>query len=567
MSDVVTRNFDIWTSAQLNKSNAARGSNEKQEAYGIKKLRELILDLAARGKLVLQDPKDETASELLKRAAVERARMVNEGRIRRDKDFPPASDNQIPFDLPPGWVWARVVDIGHDWGQKTPEADFTYIDVSAIDNDLGVISTPNVLSASDAPSRARKVVRSGTVIYSTVRPYLKNVCVIEEEYSPEPIASTAFAVLHPFQGMPGRFFVHFFRSPVFVKYVESVQSGIAYPAINDKQFYGALVPVPPLAEQHRIVAKVDELMAMCGQLEQQRTRSIEAHRALVETLLATLTRAGSPQELIEAWMRVANNFDTLFITEHSIDRLKQTILQLAVMGKLVQRDISDEPARELLGRIQAEKEQLVAAGRIKQESPAAEISEDERPYALPSGWAYARLTDLASVLNGRAYSKDELLDSGTPVLRVGNLFTSSDWYYSNLELEEDKYCDSGDLLFAWSASFGPFIWPGPKVIYHYHIWKLKLHSEENLNKHFLHKFLLERTEEMKASGHGVSMTHMTKQAMEKTVVPVPPRAEQARIVSKVDELFALCDALKALLADAQTTQTLVADAIVEQAVA
>jgi type I restriction enzyme S subunit len=110
---------------------------------------------------------------------------------------------------------------------------------------------------------------------------------------------------------------------------------------------------------------------------------------------------------------------------------------------------------------------------------------------LPKGWALAPLADLVTVLNGRAYKQNELLSAGTPVLRVGNLFTSDKWYYSTLKLDQDKYCENGDLIFAWSASFGPFIWSGEKVIYHYHIWKLPLHSETDLDKRYLCDFLLQ----------------------------------------------------------------------------
>ena len=168
------------------------------EAYGIKRLRDLILELAMRGKLVPQDPDDEVASELMFRAAVEKKAMAKDRRFKRDTADRPIADSKIAFDLPVGWLWARINDVGHNWGQKTPDTAFTYIDVSAIDNALGVISAPSILNASDAPSRARKIVKKGTVIYSTVRPYLRNICVIEENYSPEPIVSTAFVALHPF---------------------------------------------------------------------------------------------------------------------------------------------------------------------------------------------------------------------------------------------------------------------------------------------------------------------------------------------------------------------------------
>lgn len=402
MTDVITNNLNLWTSALLTKSTAGRGSNGKLEAYGIKKLRELILELAVRGKLVPQDPNDEPARELLIKVAAEKARMIKEGKIKKEKDFPQIVDDEVLFDLPVGWEWTRINDVGHDWGQKTPDANFTYIDVSAIDNSSGVVSSPSVMSASEAPSRARKIVTKGTVIYSTVRPYLKNICVIGEDYFPEPIASTAFAILHPFQDMPGKFFWLYFRSPEFVNYVESVQAGIAYPAINDKQFFAGLVPIPPLVEQYRIVAKVDELMTLCDQLEQQQTNNIETHQTLVETLLGTLTNVESQQELNEAWTRIANHFDTLFKTEYSINQLKQTILQLAVMGKLIPQDPNDEPANILLKRASTENQtQLKEDSRSSNFNRTTPVSASEIPFNLPTGWEWTRFGVIVDFRTGK----------------------------------------------------------------------------------------------------------------------------------------------------------------------
>ncbi len=181
------------------------------------------------------------------------------------------------------------------------------------------------------------------------------------------------------------------------------------------------------------------------------------------------------------------------------------------------QDATDEPASELLKRIAEEKTRLDRKERTKREPK--NLNGDAEPIQVPKGWALAPLADLVTVLNGRAYKQNELLSAGTPVLRVGNLFTSDKWYYSTLQLDEDKYCEKGDLIFAWSASFGPFIWDGEKVIYHYHIWKLPLHSESDLNKLYLYNFLLQKTREIKEAGHGISMIHMTKEKMEKLVVP------------------------------------------------
>lgn len=260
---------------------------------------------------------------------------------------------------------------------------------------------------------------------------------------------------------------------------------------------------------------------------------------------------------------LTDNLPLLAGAPNGIKKLRELILELAVRGKLVPQDTSDEPASELLKRIAEEKARLVAEGKIKKQKALSERDAEDPAFELPAGWAWARLADVVNVLNGRAYKKEELLDAGTPVLRVGNLFTSNHWYYSTLTLEDDKYCNPGDLLFAWSASFGPFIWHGERSIFHYHIWKLDFYAKGQLSKHYLYNWLLEKTQEIKAAGHGVSMLHMTKDKMEKLAVPVPPLAEQDRIVAKVDELMALCDRLEAQQTDAESAHAQLVKALLD----
>ena len=235
------------------------------------------------------------------------------------------------------------------------------------------------------------------------------------------------------------------------------------------------------------------------------------------------------------------HFNRISEAHDAPSKLKRFILDLAFRGKLVDQDPRDEPASELLKRIRTARGLLAQRVERKRRDTRSTFLADEHNLALPKGWTSAALGELVTVINGRAYSRSELLDEGTPVLRVGNLFTSRHWYYSNLELEPDKYCDEDDLIYAWSASFGPFIWPGPKVIYHYHIWKLTLHSDQDLEKRYLYWFLQQKTEAIKAAGHGVSMLHMTKEKMECVQVPLPPVTEQRRIVTRVDELMRLCN--------------------------
>ena len=161
------------------------------------------------------------------------------------------------------------------------------------------------------------------------------------------------------------------------------------------------------------------------------------------------------------------------------------------------------------------------------------------------GWEDKELREICRVINGRAYSKDEMLKQGKyRLLRVGNFFTNDSWYYSDLELEEDKYCDNGDLLYAWSASFGPRIWDGEKVIYHYHIWKMV--CSEKINKNFMYYWL--DSDELKKQTmtnlHGATMAHITKGIIEASHVSFPPLSEQQSIVATLDSLKSKVDRLQ-----------------------
>ena len=162
-------------------------------------------------------------------------------------------------------------------------------------------------------------------------------------------------------------------------------------------------------------------------------------------------------------------------------------------------------------------------------------------------WTLVQLSSITTLINGRAYKKAELLEEAlglTPIIRVGNFFTQSKIYYSDLELAPKHYCNKGDLLFAWSASFGPKIWEGPRSIFHYHIWKIE-YNPQYLDCKWLYYWLEERSEALKSSGHGIAMIHITKQEMEKKPIAVPPLEEQRRIVERIEQLFAEVDKMSA----------------------
>ncbi len=174
------------------------------------------------------------------------------------------------------------------------------------------------------------------------------------------------------------------------------------------------------------------------------------------------------------------------------------------------------------------------------------------PITNPKGWPLYKLSSISQLINGRAYKQNELLDEGKyKVIRVGNFFTNSDYYYSDLELSPEKYIDYGDLIFAWSASFGAFIWQGDKVIYHYHIWKI-LFDDNLLNKIF-YKFLLnEMTSSFMKDLHGIGMMHLTKAGMENYMLPVPPLSLQEQFAARIEQIEAQKKAVEQTIAELQT---------------
>ena len=571
---LITENIDIWTSAIKKRGSQGRGSSKKIELYGIKKLRELILELAVRGLLIPQDPTDEPASVLLEKIAAEKEQLIKDGKIKKQKALPEISEDEKSFELPNGWEWTRIPAVGHDWGQVKPDQTFTYIDVGSINKELGLVQNPNILSEENAPSRARKIVKEGTVIYSTIRPYLLNIAVINSEINPMPIASTAFAIIHPYSGISSSFIYRYLRSPIFISYVESVQTGVAYPAINEKQFSLGLFPLPPEAEQNRIVAKVDELMALCDQLEQQTESSLTAHQTLVETLLNTLLNADQ-NSFDQAWERIAQHFDILFTTEHSIDQLKQTILQLAVMGKLVPQDPNDEPASVLLEKIATEKEQLIKDKVIKKQKPLPPISEDEKPFELPKGWEWCRLPDIGDLARGKSKHRPRndpslYIDGKIPLIQTGDVSRASGVIhtytalYNETGLAQSRLWPKGTMCITIAANIADTSVLGfdacfPDSVVGYTPF------DKAIDVKYFEFFIRTAKSDLEKYAPSTAQKNINLEILSQVLVPLPPKKEISRIVTKIENLITLCDRLKININQSQTTQLQLADAMAEQA--
>lgn len=526
---------------------------------GIKKLRELILTLAMQGRLVPQEPNDQPASELLKEIEAEKQRLVQEGEIRSPKPLPPVTAEEEAYVLPRGWEWVRLRDVCHDWGQKTPNGHFTYIDVSAIDNKIGRVVDAQIIDSSDAPSRARKIVHPGTVIYSTVRPYLLNVAIVEREYEPEPIASTAFAILHPYKGILNKFIFQYLRSPIFIGYVENAQKGVAYPAINDGDFFSGLFPLPPSEEQHRIAAKIDELMARSDELETlhaaQQGARLTVHAAAIKQLL----NIAEPDQHQRARAFLAEHFGELYTVKENVAELRKAILQLAVTGKLVPQDPNHQPACELLKEIEDEKQRLVQEDKIKKPKPLPPVADEEKPYALPCGWEWVRFGEIFDVSGGiqktpkRSPSKNHYPYIGVSNVQRGRLDLSELKRFELVDNELEKYrLYPNDLMIVEGNGSEQEIgrcalWGGEvqDCVHQNHLIRCRPYfydSSVYLLLALNSPFGMEQMRRLAVTTSGLYNLSVGK--IRGIYVPLPPILEQRRIVAKTDELMALCNSLE-----------------------
>ncbi|WP_022959457.1 restriction endonuclease subunit S [Spongiibacter tropicus] len=576
VENLITQHLNLWTSAIKQKSSAGRGSSSKTELYGIKKLRELILELAARGLLVPQDPNDEPATELLKKISTEKTALIKEGKIKKAKPLPPLTDEE-KINTPGGWTLIRTgqlfntINSGGTPSKRNPEywnGDIPWASVKDLGTKRHISTTQDQITELGLINGSR-LADVGDILICT-RMGLGKISIVK--------APMAFN-----QDLKSVKLTSFVDVDFFLNTYSTLKirgTGTTVEGIKQEQLLEYVIGLPPLAEQHRIVAKVDELMALCDQLEQQTEASLSAHQTLVATLLGALTNAADHDSFQQAWQRIAQHFDTLFTTEHSIDQLKQTILQLAVMGKLVPQDPNDEPASELLKRIATEKAKLVKEGKIKKQKVPTTVSAEEHPFPLKRGWEYRKLGDLAQIFSGNSFKSEDFKENdGCKVIKitnagVGELIETADCLPIDFQEEYKNYLVfKGDLILALTR---PYISTGLKIsicpeTYHESLLNQRVAAiRPFLDSSFLYLFMQSAyvlgLYQARFGGSGLQPNLKISDVTD-LVIPVPPMPEQERIVAQVMNLTMLCDQLKARLNQAQTIQLYLADALTEQAIA
>lgn len=579
--ELITKHLDIWTSAHKSRSTAGRGSNNKLELVGIKKLRELILELAVSGKLVPQNVNDEPVKNLVanlnsKKTAVLNQRQVSYRDISEDPDIA-----AMKYQIPTSWLWVRFCDAVffqegpgiRNWQFKSEGIKLLNVSNILFTDQLNFDNSDKFVAEDEFEQKYKHFeLTDGDLLFAGSGASWGKVAWFNNPGFRVMLNTSTMRMSFFDPDFSPNYLYYFVKSPNFKKQLTSQLVGLQ-PNFGSTHLSRAYIALPPLAEQHRIVAKVDELMAFCDQLEQTQSDNIAAHAQLIEALLATLTNSSDHNELQNNWQRIAAHFDTLFTTEHSIDQLKQTILQLAVMGKLVHQNPSDEPASELLKKIAAEKNRLEIEERLRTTAEEC-IDESEHYIQLPHGWEFARLGNLAKFIDYRGKTPTKV-ESGIPLITAKNVrFGYIDRDPAEYITESDYeiwmtrgYPRLNDVLFTTEAPLGnvALVDIEDKFALAQRVICFQLHEPDLARFIRIAIMSAQFQNQLIENATGMTATGVKASKLKEIPIVIPPLEEQHRIVAKVDELMALCETLKINLQNAQTTQLALADALVEQA--
>ena len=442
-----------------------------------KKLRQKILDLAIHGKLVPQDPNDEPASVLLEHIKAEKERLIKEGKIKGSKKSAKASDTphyeNVPFEIPSSWVWTTGNEIFSPLRSCIPQGDtFIYVDIDAIDNKVNIINNTKIMRTADAPSRATRYTKAGDVLFSMVRPYLRNIAIVPENGW---IASTGFYVCSPSKLLLSQYCYYLMLSDYVVDGLNQYMKGDNSPSINNSHILSWLYPIPPLTEQQRIVKEIERWFASIDEIEQDKS-----------------------------------DLQTI------IKQAKSKILDLAIHGKLVPQDPNDEPAIELLKRI----------------NPNFTPCDNGHYPQLPDGWCKCRLEDIVEYKQPQAYivnSTDYDDRYLTPVLTAGKSFVigytnETEGIYQNTPciIFDDFTTDSKLVDFPFKVKSSAM-----KI----------LKVADDIEIEYVAMFMnITRL---------IGDTHKRYWISEysKLCIPIPPKEEQKRIINAANAMFEKLDAI------------------------
>ncbi|ESY87516.1 subunit S of type I restriction-modification system [Mesorhizobium sp. LNHC220B00] len=544
------------------------------------RLRRFILDLAVRGKLVQQDANDELASDLLKRIAKEKARLVRAGELRKPRDLDSGNDLNEPFAIPVTWRWVRLDSVGAIVGGGTPSAAhtdnfaepgegvpwLTPADLGGY-SDLYISRGSRDLSEKGSGVSSATMMPKGTVLFTSRAP-IGYVAIAANPIS----TNQGFKSIVPYIADCSRFVATAMKA--FAPEIDAKAPGTTFKEVSGKIVAAIPFPLPPLAEQHRIVAKVDELMGLCDRIDAARADREAVRDRLAAASLARLN-APDPKTFLTDACFALDALPALTTRPDQIKALRQTILNLAVRGKLVPQDARDEPAASELRTV----EKLKAKLDFKKPKKVAQIEDTEKWCLTPEGWVWARWDQITDWITYGFTRPMEHVDEGIPIVTGKNVnegqiifdtasFTPQQAFDA---LNEKDKPQPGDILITKDGSIGrsaiveekhlPFCINQSVAV----MWLRSCHFNRRFLKLVLdspqtQEVLLEKTA-------GVAIKHISITDLGKMIFPLPPLAEQHRIVAKVDALMALCDRLEANLTATAATRRRLLDALLAEALA
>ena len=493
-------------------------------------LKNSILQMAVQGKLVPQDPNEEPASVLLERIRAEKERLIKEKKIKREKNpsviFKGADNtpyekigdevrslaDEVPFDIPDSWEWVRLGNIS-SYAETKQKVNATSADPSIWGLDLEDIEKGGRLIEHKTVGERKAVgdktvFAKGDILYSKLRPYLLKILVAPDD----GICTPEIVPFRVYGGIDPNYIVNYLKSPYVDNLINSITYGVKMPRVGTETMTSLLVPVPPLEEQRRIVEKIDEIAPAVS--------AYDVTYQKTETLNSAFPEA-----------------------------LKKSILQEAVQGKLVPQDPSDEPAEALLERIRAEKQRLIKEGKIKKDKHESVIFrrdnshyekldgverciDDELPFEIPESWAWVRLGTILSVTSGDSLTGAQMNSAGSIPVYGGNGIagTHDRWNVCHRTLVIGRvgyYCGATHITesFAWVTDNA--------FITHF--------NEELLQMKWL-KFLIDYLEPRKRAS-STAQPVISGKLLYPMLAPLPPLAEQHRIVHRIEELLPLVKGL------------------------
>ncbi len=466
-------------------------------------LKNSILQLAIQGKLVAQDEHDEPAEVLYAKIQAEKQKLIKDGKIKKDKPLPPISEDEIPFPIPPTWKWVRLGEIG-SWGagatpnrsnHKYYNGKIPWLKTGDLNDGL-VVDIPETISQLAVDETSAKIKPIDSVLIAMYGATIGKLGILGVEAA----TNQACCACIPIEGIYNKYLFYYLLA--LRKYFIQQGAGGAQPNISREKIVPTIFPLPPLEEQKRIVAKIEELEPLINQYDQ------------AEQELSTLN-------------------------DKFPEQLKKSILQLAIQGKLVPQDENDEPAEVLYAKIQAEKQKLIKEGKIKKDKPLPPITEDEIPFPIPPTWKWVRLGEIVNTLTAggdkpKVFSKHKTEHNIFPVIANGKINQGILGYTDKPVITEQSITVSGRGTMGFVCVREPNFVPIVRLL----VLQINIHTDIYYLKYAIEALIGE--------GTGSAVQQLTVPMLKPLLIPLPPLEEQHRIVAKVEELLQQCNKMNQL---------------------